>query len=273
GGAPDPGYNYPWAVNLGFFAPNGNILPLTYPNGQSATLENGLAAANPDPASPNFSPKGLGLVGYDRPWKTSYVQEWNGSLQYQFSPNQSVTVAYVGNNSHHLLNGEKRNIPNIILPPGTSVTPYLQFPDFAENEDYLTTRGAAYYESFQITYERRLSHGLSVLADYTRSVCKGDYKNILGLSESQFNRAPTLAGFGLARDYSYCANDAPTIVHASGVGELPSGRGRPLGNQRSRGIDAVLGGWSAQWILTSQDGFPLTISCATGTMSGNFNCY
>ena len=273
GGAPDPGYNYPWAVNLGFFAPNGNILPLTYPNGQPATLENGLAAANPDPASPNFSPNGLGLVGYDRPWKTSYVQEWNGSVQYQFSPSQSVTVAYVGNNSHHLLNGEKRNIPNLILPPGTDVTPYLQFPDFARNEDYLTSRGAAYYNSFQITYERRLSHGLSVLADYTRSVCKNDYKNILGLSENQFNRAPTLAGFGLTRDYSYCGNDSPNILHASGVWQLPIGRGQSLGRGMSRGLDAVIGGWSAQGILTAQDGFPFTIGCATGTMSGNFNCY
>jgi hypothetical protein len=273
GGAPDPGYNYPWSVNLGFFAPNGNILPLTYPNGQYATLENGLAAANPDPASPNFSPKGLGLVGYDRPWKTSYVQEWNGSLQYQFSPSQSLTVGYIGNNSHHLLNGEKRNIPNIILPPGTTVTPYLQFPDFAQNEDYLTARGAAYYQSVQITYERRISHGLSVLADYTRSVCKGDYKNILGLSENQFNRAPTLAGFGLTRDYSYCGNDSPNILHASGVWQLPIGRGQSLGRGMSRGLDAVIGGWSAQWILTSQDGFPFTINCATGTMSGNFGCY
>jgi hypothetical protein len=273
GGAPDPGYNYPWSVNLGFFAPNGNILPLTYPNGQYATLENGLAAANPDPASPNFSPKGLGLVGYDRPWKTSYVQEWNGSLQYQFSPSQSLTVGYIGNNSHHLLNGEKRNIPNIILPPGTTVTPYLQFPDFAQNEDYLTARGAAYYQSVQITYERRISHGLSVLADYTRSVCKGDYKNILGLSENQFNRAPTLSGFGLTRDYSYCGNDSPNILHASGVWQLPIGRGQSLGRGMSRGLDAVIGGWSAQWILTSQDGFPFTINCATGTMSGNFGCY
>jgi hypothetical protein len=272
GGAPDPGYNYPWTVNLGFFAPNGNILPLTYPNGQYATIENGLAAANPDPASPNFDPHGLGLIGYDRPWKTSYVQEWNGSVQYQFSPSQSVTVGYVGNNSHHLLNGEKRNIPNIILPPGTDVTPYMPFPDFARNSDYLTSRGAAYYESIQFTYERRLAHGLSVLANYTRSVCKNDYKNILGLSENQFNRAPTLAGFGLTRDYSYCGNDSPNIFHASGVWQLPVGRGQSFGKDMSRAVDAVIGGWSAQWILTSQNGFPLTIGCATGTMSGNFGC-
>ena len=273
GGAPDPGYNYPWAVNLSFFAPNGNILPLTYPNGQSATLENGLLAANPDPTSPNFSPNGLSMVGYDRPWKTSYVQEWNGSVQYQFSANDSVTVGYVGNNSHHLLNGDKRNLPPLILPPGTTVTPYLPFPDFGQDSDYLTPKGAAYYESVQITYERRLSHGLSVLADYTRSVCKDDYKNILGLSESQFNRAPTLAGFGLTRDYTYCGNDSPNIFHASGIWQLPVGRGRSFGNQMSRSLDAVVGGWSAQWILTSQDGFPFTINCATSTMSGNFRCY
>lgn len=273
GGAPDPGYNYPWAVNLGFFAPSGNILPVTYPNGQYATLENGLAAANPDPTSPNFSPVGLGLVGYDRPWKTATTQEWNASLQYQFTPNMSVTAAYIGNNTHHLLNGEKRNIPNVLLPPGTDVTPYLQFPDFGRNVDYLTARGDAYYESFQVTFERRFSQGLSVLANYTRSVCKGDYRNILGLAENQFNRAPTLAGFPLSKDYSYCGNDVPNIFHLSGVWQLPFGKGQKFGKDMSGALDAVLGGWSTQWILTSQDGFPFTIQCATGTSSGNFTCY
>jgi hypothetical protein len=41
----------------------------------------------------------------------------------------------------------------------------------------------------------------------------------------------------------------------------------------SRGLDAVIGGWSAQWVLTSQDGFPFTIPCATPTTSGDFGCY
>ena len=273
GGAPDPGYNYPFAVNLGFFAPNGNILPLTYPNGQQATLENGLSAANPDPASPNFSPNGLGLVGFQRPWKTAYTQEWNWSVQYQMSESQTLTVAYVGNNTHHLLNGEKRNIPNLILPPGTSVTPYLPFPDFAQNVDYLAADGAAYYNSVQITFERRFKQGLNLLANYTRSVCKNDYRNILGLSENQFNRAPTLAGFGLAKDYTFCGNDVPNIFHASGIWQLPIGKGRPLGSDMSGAIDAFIGGWSAQWILTSQDGFPFTINCPVSTMSGNFQCY
>lgn len=273
GGAPDPGYNYPFAVNLSFFTPNGNILPITYANGQQATLKNGLLAATLDPTSPNFSPKGLGLVGFQRPWKTAYTQEWNGSVQYQLSESQTITVAYIGNNTHHLLNGEKRNLPNQILPPGTNVTPYLPFPDFGRNSDYLTPDGAAYYNSAQITFERRFRQGLNLLANYTRSVCQIDYKNILGLSENQFNRAPTLAGFGLTKDYSPCGNDVPNIFHFSGIWQLPVGRGRLVGTNMSAALDEVAGGWSTQWILTSQDGFPFTIGCPVSTMSGNFQCY
>jgi hypothetical protein len=273
GGAPDPGYDYPFTTNLAFSAPNGNILPLFYPNGQQATLENGLTAANPDPASPNFSPNGLGLIGFQRPWKTAYTQEWNGSVQYQLSQSQTITVAYIGNNTHHLLNGEKRNIPNLILPPGTTKTPYLPFPDFQENSDYLNTNGAAYYNAFQITFERRFKQGLNLLADYTRSVCKDDYKNILGLSEDRFNRAPTLPGFSDLRDYTFCGNDVPNIFHASGIWELPIGKGRLVGKNMSGVADAFVGGWSTQWIVTSQDGFPFTITCPNSTMSGDFQCY
>ncbi len=273
GGAPDPGYDYPFTANLAFSAPNGNILPLLYPNGQQATLENGLTAANPDPSSPNFSPNGLGLIGFQRPWKTAYTQEWNGSVQYQLSDSQTITVAYIGNNTHHLLNGEKRNIPNLLLPPGTTKTPYLPFPDFGENSDYLAANGAAYYNAFQVTFERRFKQGVSLLADYTRSVCKGDYKNILGLSENQFNRAPTLAGFSNLMDYTYCGNDVPNIFHASGIWHLPIGQGQLVGKNMSRLADAFIGGWSAQWIVTSQDGFPLTIKCPNPTLSGDFQCY
>jgi len=273
GGAPDPGYDYPFTVNLAFSASNGNILPLLYPNGQQATLENGLTAASPDPASPNFSPKGLGLIGFQRPWKTAYTQEWNGSVQYQLSQSQTITVGYIGNNTHHLLNGEKRNIPNLLLPPGTTKTPYLPFPDFQENSDYLNPNGAAYYNAVQITFERRFKQGLNLLANYTRSVCKDDYKNILGLSEGQFNRASTLPGFSDRKDYTFCGNDVPNLFHASGIWELPVGKGKLVGKNMSGLANAFVGGWSTQWIVTSQDGFPLTITCPTGTTSGDFQCY
>ena len=273
GGAPDPGYDYPFTVNLGFFAPN-TVSPLLYPNGQPATLENGLSAADPNPASPNFNPAGLNLVGFQRPWKTAYTQEWNGSLQYQLTQSQTIGFAYIGNNTQHMLNGDKRNIPSIILPPGTDQTPYIPFPDFSRNSDYVAANGAAYYHSVAITFERRFSQGLNLLANYTRSTCKTDNKNILGIGEdnSHFARAPVLAGWGLLKDYQYCGNDVPNIFHASGIWQLPVGKGKALANGASGALDAVIGGWSMQWIYTLQDGFPLSIGCNPAT-TANFGCY
>src|SRR5205807_3419839 len=84
----------------------------------------------PNPASPNFNAEGLGLTGFQYPWKTGYTQEWNAAFEYQFTPNQSITLQYIGNTSRHLLNGDKRNVTTEILPPGTACCKsYIPFPD------------------------------------------------------------------------------------------------------------------------------------------------
>ncbi|MBZ5544684.1 MAG: TonB-dependent receptor, partial [Acidobacteriia bacterium] len=106
GGAPDPGYNYPFAVNLSSFR-GSDHQPIIFANGQNATLEGSLLAEDPNPASPNFNAQGLGLVSFQRAWKTGYTQEWNVSFQYQLTSNQTFTLSYLGNTSRHLLNGDK----------------------------------------------------------------------------------------------------------------------------------------------------------------------
>jgi hypothetical protein len=82
-----------------------------------------------------------------------------------------------------------------------------------------------------------------------------------------------LKGFGLTKDYTYCGNDVPNILHASGIWQLPIGKGRAVGKNVSGLADTLVGGWSTQWIVTSQDGFPFTVGCPIGTMSGDFQCY
>ena len=269
GGAPDPGYNYPFAVNLGFFRPN-DFSPLFYPNGQQATLEAGLLAANPDPASPNFDAHGLSLLGFQRPWKTAYTQQWNLSSQYEFTPSQTVTLTYVGNNTHHMLNGDKQNDTSLILPPGTDPQQFVPFPNFARRSDYLAANGSAFYHGFSVSFERRFSEGLNVLANYTRSVCKTDNRNILNIGESVFARAPLLPGFGIQGDYQRCGNDVPNIFRTSGIWEIPVGKGHRI-DTGSRVLNQVVGGWSVQWNFVLQDGFPFTIGCPVATTS-NFGC-
>ncbi|HWR14100.1 MAG TPA: TonB-dependent receptor [Terriglobales bacterium] len=271
GGAPDPSSNYPFAVNLSFIAPN-SVTPMTYADGNRGTLEVGLTSANPDPASPNFRPQGLSLIAFQKDWRTAYTQQWNASVQYLLTPNQTMTAAYVGNNTHHMLNGAQINQPTQILPPGTDMKPYLQFPDLARNLNFLTTNGSAYYHALQVSFERRSSKGLNLLANYTRSVCKSNNRNILNIGEAVFAQAYMLPGWGLDKAYAYCGSDSPNIFHASGVWELPIGKGKPVAGDASGILDAFIGGWSAQWIYTLQDGFPFSIGCNPGTNAA-FGCY
>lgn len=272
GGAPDPGYNYPFAVNLSIFRQSDHQ-PMTFPNGQNATLETTLLNLNPNPASPNFSASGLGLESYDIHWKTGYTEEWNFTGQYQLTPNDSFTLSYVGNGSHHQLNGDKRNVTTEILPPGTSCcTSYIPFPDFGYNLDFIAPDGDAFYYGVQATFERRLSAGLQGLVDYTYSRCMTDARNILGsFGDSWFTRAPLLPGEGLKADYHFCGSDSPNIFHASGIYQLPFGKGRHYAGGATGALNQVIGGWSVQSILTMQNGFPFEVGCIQST-TAQYQC-
>ena len=85
-------------------------------------------------------------------------------------------------------------------------------------------------------------------------------------------RAPYLPGWGINHDFGRCDFDINKVVHVSGIYELPVGRGKRFLHDSSGAVNAILGGWVTNWILTLQDGQPGTIPCATGTTSG-FGCF
>ncbi len=272
GGSPDPAANYPFYVYLSINAPD-PAHPLVFGDGNRATLEDGLNDAEPDPSNPAFNPEYLGPQAYQTNPPTPYSQEWNVSAQYQISSNQAVTVAYIGNNSVHMLNGAYMNQPTEILPPGTNSQLYVPFPDLSRNLNYLANNGSAYYEGFQLVYERRFSKGLQLLGNFTRSVCKTDNRNILNIGEGTSARAYDLAGWGgIEKDYTYCGDDVPRILHASGIYELPVGTGKMVASNASRPLDEFIGGWSVQGIYSLQDGFPFSIGCPVGT-TADYGCY
>ncbi|MGH9437295.1 MAG: hypothetical protein ACRD22_05200 [Terriglobia bacterium] len=208
----------------------------------------------PFPSSPGFRAQGLGLTAFQNPWKTGYTQEWNATLQYQVTANQTVSIGYMGNTSRHLLNGDKRNLPNEILPPGTNVrsgctsstsasTSCVPFPDFGVNSDFIGPDGDAFYYAFQGSYERRFSGGLQAMADYTFSRCMTDARNILNsFGDSFFARAATIPGFGgVKADYRFCGSDSPNVFRATAIWQLPVGNGQRFGRGLSKGANLLLG--------------------------------
>ncbi len=260
--------DFPFQFNLSYsnLTPDA---PITFANGALGTLETGLSAIPLTPAA--VEPGGVSFLGEDYHMKTPYTQGYNLTLQYQLSTNDTVQAGYVGNTVRHLGVYISPNSPSQILPPGLNSFDYSPYPDFPNGFTYSSFAGDSYYHSLQLNYERRFSAGLSVLANFTWSKCRTDAADVLNATAITGFRAPLLPGFGIQGDYGLCDFDIPKVFHLSGTYALPVGHGRQFLSS-SRGIvDAVLGGWSTNWILTLQNGQPGTVGCAISTTSG-FGC-
>ncbi len=260
--------DFPFQFNLSYsnLTPDA---PIVYANGAIGTLETGLSAIPLTPAA--VEPGGVSFLGEDYHMKTPYTQGYNLTLQYQLSANDTFQAGYVGNTVRHLGVYIPPNSPSQILPPGLNSFDYSPYPDFPNGFTYSSFAGDSYYHSLQLNYERRFDAGLSVLANFTWSKCRTDAADVLNPTAITGFRAPLLPGFGIQGDYGLCDFDIPKVFHLSGTYALPLGHGRQFLNN-SRGIvDAVLGGWSTNWILTLQNGQPGTVGCAISTTSG-FGC-
>ncbi len=239
--------------------------PIIFPNGAPATLETGVSGISLSPAQ--VSPYGISFQGEDYHIPTPYTQSYNFTLQYQLASNDSIQVGYVGNTVRHLGVYVNENSPQLVLPPAANSLAYAPFPDFSSYDNYTHFEGNSHYSGLQVTYEHRLSFGLSTLANYTWSQCRTDATDLLNETNYGY-RAPTLSGFGIQGDYQLCNYDIKNVFHLSGTYDLPFGHGRQFLRNSSGLVNAVLGGWNANYILTLQGGQPGTVGCPVTTASG-----
>jgi Carboxypeptidase regulatory-like domain/TonB dependent receptor-like, beta-barrel/TonB-dependent Receptor Plug Domain len=280
GYGPNIGENFPFQFTINPPAPNGSSpIPLNNADGSNcspaATLENTFSCISLDPALVNVN--GLGPQGLQYDFKTPYTLGWNLTVEYALTPNTTLTVAYVGDGSRHLITGNgASNSPSIIetnplatvCGPG-GITP---FPDIGCNNSIQLTQGNSNYNSLQTTFEKRYSSGLNFLATYTWSHCRGDAGDELNGGIGEGARAPGLPGFGIQGDYQNCDYNIFNVFHFSGGYQLPFGsKKRFLGN--ATGVaNQLIGGWQTVWNFTAEGGQPMTIGCPYGT-NGDFGCH
>ncbi len=243
--------------------------PITFANGAIGTLETGLTAI--PLATSAVEPGGVTFLGEDYKNKTPYTQGYNLTAQYQLTPSDTIQVGYVGNTVRHLGVYLSLNTPTEILPPGLNQYAYSRYPDFPTYQQDTSFAGDSNYNSLQANYERRLGGGLSVLGNFTWSKCLTNAVDVLNGTSLTGFRAPFLPGFGIHKDFGECDFDVQKVFHLSGTYDLPVGRGRHFLRDSSGVVDALIGGWGTNWILTMQDGQPGTIPCIISTTSG-FGC-
>jgi hypothetical protein len=258
--------NAPYLIGLHYFAPN-SAEPIT-PDNSIGGLENGLSNVSLTPSAVTAT-SGFVASGYQFRPSTPYTQGANLMVQYEVTPNQSVQIGYVGTFGRHLYLPQNLNNPTEILPPLLNPNSYIPFPDFAEGASYVTYNGSSYYHSLQFSYNRRISNGLILLANYTYSKCRSDAISFDSPS-AQINgyRATDIPGFGIEGDYGLCEADVRQIVHGAFGYELPFGKGKKFLSNPGKVANFLAGDWSTHGILSLQDGQPFTIYCDIGTAAG-----
>jgi outer membrane receptor protein involved in Fe transport len=255
GGNPSLGYNYPFQFTLRYESPNA-ALPARLADGSLATLD-ARDRIVLDPV--NVNANGLTMRGVEFDYKTPRYHNYNVTLQTDVLPNHSVEIGYVGTRGRNLETFTGMNNVTVLLPPGTTRNPYVNWPDFAINSLLVRTVGVSSYDSLQTKFRRRMHDGLEFLVSYTLSDAKTNAGDSLSGGGVGGLRGPDLAGWDLKNDVGLSGFHTKHAFVFSGNYDIP-------------GHGAILGGWRTNWILSLYSGQAQTINCSIATGSGT-GCY
>lgn len=291
GYSPNLGENYPFVYNFNYVPETSGtttglqaVSPVSYNTpwascgtagpGNSATIESGLSCVQFTPVQVNA--EGLGLEGLQFHSVTPRTWSANFTLQYSLTHNLSLQAAYVFTQGRNYAAGIGQNNVTTLLPAGTSTTNdanpgaggTVPFPDFGANSSYLANVGESDYNGLQTKIEQQFSNGLNFLFAYTFSKTLSDAGDELNGGSLQGYRAPSVPGLGPRFDWGPADFDLRQVVHFNGGYQLPFGTNKRFLSGAGKPVNAIVGGWSANWIATLQGGQPITLSCPTNTTSG-----
>jgi hypothetical protein len=219
---------------------------------------------------------GQGITYFNTGLETPYMQRWQFSIQRELPGRVVLETSYVGNRGTHIeinrdLNATpiqylstsptrdqpridylSTNLPNPLagLLPGTGrngatigrQTLFSAYPQYT-NVTTSNNQGYSWYHSFQAKLDKRFSRGFTMQGSYTWS---------------KFMQATEyLNGGDPVPIESISDQDFPHRLSASGIWELPFGRGRKLAPNVGRAMNMVINGWQVQGIYTFQSGGPL----------------
>jgi hypothetical protein len=213
-----------------------------------------LTLANPFPLSSGFAPP-ASLSTLSPNLTTSYVQSWNGNLQHEFAGIGTLSLAYAGSKGTHLIRSRDLNQPYPGPGPVNSRSPY---PDFSNI--FFTESGAdSEYQSLQISFNRRLAHGLTVLGIYTFSKSMDDTSAFLSTTG---DRNFPQNSHNFRAEHALSSFDMPHRAVLAFTYSLPF-------------HSVALRNFEAASIITAQSGQPFTPilefdNSNTGNTGGNF---
>jgi hypothetical protein len=233
-------------------------------------LENGPPAYTIPTASTRTGDisNGQGITWWPYNSHQSYSTQYHVSAERQLGSTTTAQISYVGAQGRHLLNTiDSNQVPLSELGSPTDQTnPQLlrPFPQYQGITTWVTNTDSR-YNALEIQVQRRLSKGLSLLANYTHAQSTDqsslDLSTWIGDdSQNQQDLPMTPSAF-----------NEPNRGIVAYVYELPVGKGRTLLNQGGV-LDEIVGGWSTSGHFEIHSGYPTTIYSGlpnrTGSLAG-----
>ncbi|MGH9724131.1 MAG: hypothetical protein ACRD41_03610, partial [Candidatus Acidiferrales bacterium] len=212
--------------------------------------------------------------------KSPYTQQWSLGMQYALTPDTLVDIGYVGSRTLHEpiqwhfneaapppVAGDACNFLRDISQATGGNASCLTDPNFVPIDqrqpfaNFSTTSFAnanilsSSYNALQAKFEKRFSHGLETLVNYTWSKALDENSEIAVFTGASnfLQDAQNPRG-----DWGPANFDVTHRLSASYLYQFPLGKGRhwSLG-----AANWVVGGWNTSGIVTFSSGLPFTVYC------------
>jgi len=251
---------------------------------------------------------GVGGPNY-RPFDSNrrpYSQQWNLTIEHQFTNNFYFNVAYVGNKGTRL---PSRTVPINALDPkylsmgqalydnfgptDTSLdgvpVPYpgwasqmqacapevaqalRPFPQYCGSLYGLTENaGNSTYHAFQAKLEKRYSNGLWTLTSYTLQKTVGDADQTQADALTWSGAHGVISPFERERNKALAVDDVPQTLSEALVYDLPFGKGKRWAANHNKVVNGFVGGWTLATVFRISSGIPFFFRSSYCNVPGEF---
>ena len=150
---------------------------------------------------------------------------------------------------------------SVFNKPGQYPINLFRLNPFIGNANVLSDNSFSNYNSMQIEFRQRLTHGLTMNVNYAWSHAMNDRYN---------KNVDNIGNFATLRnrrlDYGPSTFDIRHVLQAFGTYDLPVGRGRKF-SVNNAVLDGVVGGWTVGAIFRMQSGLPFKLSSGRLTVN------
>lgn len=236
---------FDFVVNLPF---SGNDIPAT-------TTSQGFPIVT---TSPNLTqgPALFALRGVTPDYRNGQMQQFNATVQREIGANLVATVGFVGSAGAKLYWARNINLPD----PGPGAIdprrPYYPLLPGVTGITWLESSGNSFFSSMQASLEKRFSHGVYFLGNWTWS---HSLDNVGG--DGGANGPVPQDPRNRRADWASSNSDVRHRVNLAATYLLPFGPGRPYATGGGA-LGHIIGGWEIGGIAVLQSGLPYTVTVA-----------